>query len=655
MQGDSGTKEKPYAGLTANDPRSSSQQSLLPEETDPDFSEHRRTLLLIYVHGFMGNEMSFQSFPAHVHNVCAVTLAETHVVHTKIYPRYRSRKEISVAAESFSKWLSAHESPSTDVILLGHSMGGLVCADVVLLPPYSPATGQALRHRILGTINFDVPFLGMHPGIISAGLSSIFRPKDDPAAWRPATNADETSTQSSLNSPSQASLATAASETSSIAPSTTSLPHRDTLYTTPSNDPNYNPRFSNDVILPVRKGWAGALHFVSKHFNEGLAKAGKAYVKSHVEFGSAMYDFQGLKTRYGRLRALAYEDEGVRAKNFFQGNGASRAPPKVDFINYYTTSTGIPKKPKEEKKDKTKEEESGRGRALIEEEVKNMTLSPTDTTAASISTTRSRSTSPRISLEEVTDGKVIEKEIDDPLSATSPQDGKKPFSETPLEDRDPDSLTAEEARVLIRRMRAQMNKKDTKVEDVPQKSVEPEPMKGMASTEPEAIKEDDPPPVAQDEDLPPAVAAARKAEREYLIRLKTQSSQPTSPSDPKTPSESFQPLSGITTASDHERRPSDASENDPQSATSKSPKPPRLRKFCLLPSKNAAGELDPTWVPVLMKDMDEVGAHCGLFEPSGSRYDRFVGEVAGRIESWVQEAESERVARQYDEVGGRPD
>lgn len=85
----------------SHDPRSSSTHSLVPSESGRD---GRRTLLLIYIHGFMGNETSFQSFPAHVHNLLTITLAETHVVHTKIYPRYKSRKAIDFARDDFSIW-----------------------------------------------------------------------------------------------------------------------------------------------------------------------------------------------------------------------------------------------------------------------------------------------------------------------------------------------------------------------------------------------------------------------------------------------------------------------------------------------------------------------------------------------------------------------
>lgn len=91
----------PYgAGLSSSDPRSSSTQSLTPT----DSTRGRRKLLLIYIHGFNGNETSFRSFPAHVHNLLSIILAETHVIHTKIYPKYPSRRTIEVASDNFSKW-----------------------------------------------------------------------------------------------------------------------------------------------------------------------------------------------------------------------------------------------------------------------------------------------------------------------------------------------------------------------------------------------------------------------------------------------------------------------------------------------------------------------------------------------------------------------
>ncbi len=92
------TTEQPWF---SEDPRSSSTHSLVPSESA---QVNKRTLLLIYIHGFLGNESSFQSFPAHVHNLLTITLSETHAVHTKIYPRYKSRKAIDFARDAFSDW-----------------------------------------------------------------------------------------------------------------------------------------------------------------------------------------------------------------------------------------------------------------------------------------------------------------------------------------------------------------------------------------------------------------------------------------------------------------------------------------------------------------------------------------------------------------------
>lgn len=82
------------------DSRRSSTDSLVPTTTQNE----RRKLLLIYIHGFMGNETSFASFPAHVHHKVTTLLAETHVVHTKLYPKYKSRNQIEHARDEFGRW-----------------------------------------------------------------------------------------------------------------------------------------------------------------------------------------------------------------------------------------------------------------------------------------------------------------------------------------------------------------------------------------------------------------------------------------------------------------------------------------------------------------------------------------------------------------------
>jgi hypothetical protein len=82
----------------------SSHSSLsLPRPGGSQVTEKRR-LLLIYIHGFMGSEASFHDLPLHVHDLLTGSLSESHVVYTRMYPRYKSQGEIQTAVNHFSTW-----------------------------------------------------------------------------------------------------------------------------------------------------------------------------------------------------------------------------------------------------------------------------------------------------------------------------------------------------------------------------------------------------------------------------------------------------------------------------------------------------------------------------------------------------------------------
>jgi triacylglycerol esterase/lipase EstA (alpha/beta hydrolase family) len=117
------------------DPRIASTQSLTPS-FDENKQNLKRRLLIVYVHGFIGSEQSFHSFPFDVHMQLRGKVARTHVVHTKVYPRYKTYNAFNLARDNLSQWLSAHEGPDSDVILVGHSMGGILAQEVVLMVGY---------------------------------------------------------------------------------------------------------------------------------------------------------------------------------------------------------------------------------------------------------------------------------------------------------------------------------------------------------------------------------------------------------------------------------------------------------------------------------------------------------------------------------------
>lgn len=86
---------------------SHSLSSLSLPRPEPAQDHGKRRLLLIYIHGFMGSEASFHDLPAHIHDLLTGILGESHIVYTRIYPRYKSHGELRTAVEQFSNWYVA--------------------------------------------------------------------------------------------------------------------------------------------------------------------------------------------------------------------------------------------------------------------------------------------------------------------------------------------------------------------------------------------------------------------------------------------------------------------------------------------------------------------------------------------------------------------
>ncbi|KAF3916209.1 hypothetical protein AA313_de0208840 [Arthrobotrys entomopaga] len=528
-----------------SDERTSSTASLLPApaavEAIQSGQSSLRTLLCVFIHGFVGDETSFRSFPAHFHELLTILVQDTHVVHTKVYPKFKTRDKISLAVDNFSKWLSQFESQTTDVILLGHSMGGLVAADVALLPPLPPG-----RHRILGTISFDTPFIGIHPGVVKSGLASLFAPAEKPADDPDIPDNLYDSPSPSYDHNDNSSVLSGSSNGSSMSVST----------------------FTPPVIKPRKSAWQSGLSFFKKHQGD-LKKATLAYVNGHLEFSGALLDFNVMKKRYLLIKALDRADIEDRRKGLC-GDGAKALVkggyvPRCRFLNYYTVSTGRPKR----EKSREREEKS---RGFAEDGSYRVVMS---------------------------DGRVISVAI--PPAVTTPTPTGTPTPETA------ESKT-----------NAGEGKSDGFETPPPAYSVSPDPSLPTTEKKEEASE--------QKKTAPPLPPRSRSG----------------TPKD------------------------------DP--AAQKKAEYADLRKkektFCIIPR-----EEDPCWVKVKIENVDEVGAHCGLFfvngvpgvttppaancpeedpmafnrycEPGigkdempgfeGGVYERLLGDVTQRIEVWCRE------------------
>lgn len=178
---------------------------------------------------------------------------------------------------------------------MGHSLGGILAADVALLQQ----DGRP-KHRILGLVNFDVPFLGLHPRVIPTGIMGSIPRKD-------------VAPEDQL-----------ASEQESIG--------LEPAYRRITPNPNFDPPFRNDVRLVQRGFLEGVMHFVNKN-TENLSRSIFNRLVSPVKFAGCVNNYSELRQRHRRLIEL--ED-------------AERSSERVRFVNYYTTSTGrAPRKSKD--------------------------------------------------------------------------------------------------------------------------------------------------------------------------------------------------------------------------------------------------------------------------------------------------------------------
>ena len=534
------------------------------------------------------------------------------------------------------------------MILLGHSMGGLLSAEMVLLADEGRDTPK--RHRIVGTINFDTPFLGMHPGVVVSGLGSLFRPAPASPGAERKDLLDGTSKQH-LGPISDSGTFSPRANLADLSPI-------NSLDALPPQDPNYNPPFSNDNRIPVRKGWDNALHFVTKH-SDGLTRATKSYVTSHAEFGGCMADYKGLKRRYSAIRKL--EDSAGRD-----------GQPNVRFVNYYTASTGRPKKTY---RSTTKRTQPGDG-----EQMQDLNISAPQS--------RSPSRSPRMSIEERKDGCWVpasDVESDSHLNRLATEASY--FGS----DNDLDKLTTESITSLDHAAGTQPDRNldsdysksmDTlpSVEsNLPLAEQSPRAMSSESSSAglpiplstPVSKAKQSGPPLPPRSKLPPEPPpfdaslysdknVRREAEKEHsrtvkdyrqtvkehnkAVKQHQQLARKYKKGAEKTQQREIKAQAKVEAKKAREA----AKQSGPPSTTAEEPtseaeeqnipaQSKRDRKFCMLPSKSSDGSRDPCWVRVYMHGVDEVGAHCGLFF-IGEHYEWLVSDVAGRVENWVQDS-----------------
>ncbi|KAM6496053.1 hypothetical protein JOM56_008759 [Amanita muscaria] len=136
-------------------------------------------LLIIFIHGFKGDDKTFGVFPQRVQHILSQSLPNT-VIESIVFPVYETKGDLTEAVARFVEWLTTltvekeqGAAGSAKIVLCGHSMGGLLAADSLLELSHSLKKGESdsLWPRIIACISFDTPYLGLQPSVLKHGVT----------------------------------------------------------------------------------------------------------------------------------------------------------------------------------------------------------------------------------------------------------------------------------------------------------------------------------------------------------------------------------------------------------------------------------------------------------------------------------------------------
>ncbi len=77
----------------------------------------KKTLLLVFIHGFKGSDHTFHNFPTDVQALLAHTLPKIDVV-TVQYPRFETKGELKGTVAKFKEWYATVKEANWDVKLI---------------------------------------------------------------------------------------------------------------------------------------------------------------------------------------------------------------------------------------------------------------------------------------------------------------------------------------------------------------------------------------------------------------------------------------------------------------------------------------------------------------------------------------------------------
>ncbi|KXT05400.1 hypothetical protein AC578_10967 [Pseudocercospora eumusae] len=330
----------------------------------------KKTLLLVFIHGFKGDDATFHNFPKDLRALLSHSLPRINVLAVQ-YPKYETRGDLKDCVARLVEWLqnkvidlevaNATPSPTVDpsvhVVLCGHSMGGIVAAEALLsiarddpvphsdwstagnnttstphnettTPPRD--TSRLFFPYIRAVLAFDTPYLGISPGVLAHGAEQQINHAS--TAYKAFDTASNFFGWNSPKSPTP--IANASSR---------GLPAPETTTATKAGWGRWGKVAAFGGAAAALAGVAGAAYLNWNQINQGLAWAG-----SHLEFVGCLARGAELQKRVEKIVHLS-DTHDVGFANFYGALGekvTSKTKYAGQFVGEDRTFCVIPKNSK---------------------------------------------------------------------------------------------------------------------------------------------------------------------------------------------------------------------------------------------------------------------------------------------------------------------
>ncbi|KAG4100171.1 hypothetical protein H8356DRAFT_988042 [Neocallimastix lanati (nom. inval.)] len=131
-----------------------------------------KTVIVVYVHGFLGDNNTFHEFPNLLKD--SLKLYNVRIIN-KIFPAFETNGVFDDFVNMIIDWLYEN-TEDYPIILMGHSMGGILNADVyrkISKGNVEPKHMNEKPPKIIGVFGFDTPYFGLSSFIAVAGIRKV--------------------------------------------------------------------------------------------------------------------------------------------------------------------------------------------------------------------------------------------------------------------------------------------------------------------------------------------------------------------------------------------------------------------------------------------------------------------------------------------------